>query len=215
MLRFPARLALLCLVVFALTGCKEATLGPELSGTLEGRVLDFHSGDPIQGAGVTTAPPTGAVVTDEDGRFIFDDIPAGSYTITARRVGYAPNTATVSVRENRVTQATVFLEEADADSTEIPSTALRVDVLNWANRTRGDSTFVRVEYRVRNEGTTDIAAYEVYFQIATTGDTFYEERSGTDLRVGQFDIENFEKFILNNTAVDVRVDTFWIAEPSD
>jgi hypothetical protein len=206
----PYRLALVALVAFSLTGCKEATLGPELSGSIEGRVLDFRTGAPVVGAGVTTAPPTGAIVTDEEGRFAIDDIPAGNYTITATRRGYRTNTATVSVRENRATPATLFLEEqTEEDAT--PARTIGVDVLNWSNRTRGDSSFVRIEYRVRNTGTLPVSAYRVYFRVETDGPAYFEQRNGSNLQVGQIDIANFEKFIVNHRASAVAVDTFWVS----
>ena len=36
-----------------------------------------------------------------------------------------------------------------------------------------DSVFVDVEYRVRNAGTTDVSAYEVYVRIETSGDSLF------------------------------------------
>jgi len=191
----------------ALIGCKEATLGPEQFGSIQGSVLDFDTGLPIAGASVTTSPPTGALVTDGNGQFLIENAAAGNYTITASRAGYDANNVTVSVREGEVTQATVFLDVAEEDTTS--DARFSAEVLSWANRRRGDSTFVFIEYRARNEGEVNIPAYEIYFRIDTTGPTFFEERQGTDLGPGQFDIANFEKFILTNDATAVSIDTFW------
>jgi hypothetical protein len=204
-------------LTLALSGCKEATLGPELTGTIEGRVLDLVTGQPLAGAGITTAPPSGALVTDADGSFVIEDLPAGNYTITASRNGYRTNTVTVSVREGRTTPAVLFLrEDATAGS---PSRGFEVRVENFENVARRtsstsplDSGFVRINYRAINRGDAVITAYEIYFRIETEqGRTFYQEQGGQNLNPGQQDARTFEKYIAGNRATAVVVDTFWLA----
>ena len=62
------------------------------SSTLRGRVTEFGSGAPIDGAIVTTRSTLGTVVrvvtADVEGRFIVDALSPGVYTIDAGRIGY-------------------------------------------------------------------------------------------------------------------------------
>lgn len=204
--RLSPLLVLLC-GLLAFTGCKEATLGPELAGDLEGIVYDFETKAILPGAGITTSPPTSALVTDENGRFVLDDVPPGNYTITATRNGYVTSTTSVSVRENRMTQANVFLKKEEPKAST--KTDLAVEILNWAARTRNDSAFVDVEYRVRNTGDAAIPAYEVYFRIGTPGENFFQEEKGANLNTTQADIGRFTRYTRKQQAQEVVVDNFW------
>jgi TolB protein len=213
---FPL-VALALLFGLFLTGCDEAVLGPTLRGSIEGRVLTFENGTPVAGASVTTSPATGAFVTDGEGRFTIADVESGPYNLSVRKSGFRANTLSVAVRDDETTPATLFLER-DEDAAQRDSVA--AEIVNWANRvvnddgTGRDSVFVDVEYRVRNAGTTDVGAYEVYVRIETTGDSFFQEVRGETLPASQADIATFSKFIRTETARDVLVSDVWF-EPVD
>ena len=57
--------------------------------SISGRVLDAR-GNGVPGATVTLLEARQAVTTKPDGSFAFPDVPAGTYTLVARRIGYAP-----------------------------------------------------------------------------------------------------------------------------
>src|SRR5712691_3816112 len=64
------------------------------TGTIRGRVVAEASGDPIRNARVSVTddyerPP---VLSDVDGRFAFLALPAGSFTVTAGKAGFAKTT---------------------------------------------------------------------------------------------------------------------------
>jgi hypothetical protein len=205
----------LLLVALGVQGCKDGLVEPERFGSIQGTVVDFETGAPISGAGVTTSPATDAIVTGGDGAFSVADALTGSYTITANRNGYTPNTATVSVREGRTAQATVFLRPVDPDDEPDSTDAdLTVEVTNFFNRviqtTRGDSVIVVVDYRVRNTGTVVIPSYEAYFRVVTPAGDFFHEVQRTTLAVGQTDVGRFEKDTGGASATDVLVDGFFI-----
>ncbi|HEX7071036.1 MAG TPA: carboxypeptidase-like regulatory domain-containing protein [Rhodothermales bacterium] len=202
-----ALLAVTLLVLLA--GCKEGTVSPVLTGDLDGQVLDSDSSTPLTGASVTTAPPTDAVVTDEQGRFSIPDLEVGTYTISARKPGYAANSVSVRVRENRTTGATIFLEKAPPGDTTTEA-SMSAEITSWWNRTSSDSAFVNVEYRVRNIGAKDIDAYEIYFRIVAGEETFYHEETGEDLRANQSNVRQFEKYIRSTPADDVVVEDLWV-----
>jgi TolB protein len=190
-----------------LVGCDDAVLGPTLRGTVDGRVLTFDGQQPVAGASITTSPATGAYVTDATGAFALSNIESGAYNITVRKSGFRANTLSVAVRDDATTPATILLER-DAEATRTDS--LAAEIVNWANRVEGpDSTFVDVEYRVRNAGTDDVAGYEVYVRIETDGDPFFQEIRGEALPAAQADIATVSKFIRGATATAVRVDDLW------
>jgi len=206
-LRFAAWVLAAGLLAALLTGCDEAVLGPTLRGSVDGRVLTFDGQQPVAGASITTSPATGAFVTDETGAFALSNVESGPYNVTVRKSGFRANTLSVAVRDDETTPATIFLER-DAEATRTDS--LAVEIVNWANRAEGsDSTFVDVEYRVRNAGTTDVRAYEVYVRLETGGDSFFQEVRGEALAASQVDVGTFSKFIRAETATAVAVDDVW------
>lgn len=199
--------------LLAVVGCENDLLEPDLTGAITGQVLDFDTRAPLGGVSITTNPPTGALVTDNEGRFQLDGLPIGNYSVAGRLAGYDPNSVTVSVRDDETTSAVLFLEEeAEEDTTETEAD-FEASVLGYANRFEGDSTRVVVEYRARNTGEVAIPLYEIYFQILTTGQTYFAEVNGTDLGVNQADIGEFEKFVGRDTVTAVQIsDVFFEGE---
>ena len=74
---------LACALVMALAGAVEAQ-----TGTLIGRVLDAQSLQPLASAQVSIAELGTGVLTQQDGRFILTNLPAGTHTVTVQRIGY-------------------------------------------------------------------------------------------------------------------------------
>ena len=212
----------LCLVavLFSLAGCKDGLVEPDRFGAITGRVVDFTTGAPIVGAGVTTSPATDATVTGDDGAFTVEDALIGSYTITANRTGFSVNTTTVSVREGRTATATLFLkpsDDPDDGGTTLPD--ITAEVTNFFNRristSRGDSLVVVVDYRIRNTGTVVVPGYQVIFRIVTpAGDFFQQVDQTVPLAVGQSRVGRIEKDTGGSEASDVRVDETFITGQS-
>jgi len=64
------------------------------AGAIRGRVVAAANGDPVRNARVSVAgghelPP---LLTDKDGRFAFERLPAGDFTLAANKAGYAKAT---------------------------------------------------------------------------------------------------------------------------
>jgi iron complex outermembrane receptor protein len=80
------------------------------TGTLEGIVVAAAGAEPL--AGVTVQADGGLrAVTDAAGRFRFTALPAGAYTLTARRVGYADGSASAEVRAGATESVRIALAE--------------------------------------------------------------------------------------------------------
>ncbi len=63
-----------------------------ITGTLSGRVTDKESGEPLPGVNILIKGTYKGAATNQDGRYLITNIPAGTYTVTAQMIGYAPVT---------------------------------------------------------------------------------------------------------------------------
>lgn len=104
--------------------CTEDTIQPDVFGTLTGQVLIEGTSTPVADAIVSTNPPTSQVITDAQGRFTFDEIEAGTYTIRAEKTGLTATSETVSILENRESAVIVTMSEKVVNNT--PPTAPEV-----------------------------------------------------------------------------------------
>jgi iron complex outermembrane receptor protein len=69
--------------------------------SLRGQVVD-STGGPLRGVQVTLVELARRATTDQRGAFVFGDVPAGRYTLVARRLGYAAVSDTVRVGRTQV-----------------------------------------------------------------------------------------------------------------
>lgn len=90
LLRLLPALAVLALPAPAL----HAQGSPLPTGRVVGRVIDARSGAGIPDVGVQVVGTTLGTSSGIDGRFAIANIPAGTVTIQARRIGYGPKTVT-------------------------------------------------------------------------------------------------------------------------
>src|SRR5262245_14622867 len=81
-----------------------------INGSIEGTVTRFGTGEPIPDVEIvialsgreTTSPQA---ITDSAGHFVINDLPAGTYTISGQRLGYAaPAVNGVRLREGGATR---------------------------------------------------------------------------------------------------------------
>lgn len=204
----PAGLVMLLLVAL-LFGCDDQTLGPERQGRIEGEVRDAKTGDPVEGANVTTSPPTQSVLTGDDGTFEFTEVEASSYSVSVTKDGYQERSVSVQVQEGGVAKAAVVLQRSDDFGGSRDSLSARVT--SWFNdrinrdNSGPDSVFVEVEYRVRNPGDVLLTRYEVYFDIEAPSNTFSYEAGGDSLSTGETDVGTFRKYIRDEDADDVLI----------
>src|SRR5688500_7808274 len=76
----------------------------QTTGQVTGRVTG-PDGRPIASATVTVAGTTLGALTNAEGRYTVAAVPAGSRTLLARRIGFAPGTQTVTVVTGRAATA--------------------------------------------------------------------------------------------------------------
>ena len=82
-IKFTALLMVCC----AMLGCKPEE--EEKFGTIFGIVTDYSSGNPINNVNVRLNPRGETTLTGSDGSFQFNNLPAGSYSLSLSKDGYA------------------------------------------------------------------------------------------------------------------------------
>jgi TonB-linked SusC/RagA family outer membrane protein len=96
----PAQAAAIQTPAFVATGVAPAarlTDNRRALGTVSGKVTDVKTGEPLAAAGVRIEGTELGSTTGEDGTYHVARVPAGTYKLTVRRIGYAPATKSVTV----------------------------------------------------------------------------------------------------------------------
>ncbi|MGH7648063.1 MAG: TonB-dependent receptor plug domain-containing protein, partial [Gemmatimonadaceae bacterium] len=69
-------------------------------GTISGKVTDAKTGEPLAAAGLKLGNTELGGVTGEDGTYHIARVPAGTYALVVRRIGYAPETKQITMTED-------------------------------------------------------------------------------------------------------------------
>ena len=77
----------------------RALAGQQRTATVVGRVIDATSGTGLTDVGVQVVGTTLGVQSGIDGRYTIRNVPAGTLTIQARRIGFVPKTVTALMAE--------------------------------------------------------------------------------------------------------------------
>ena len=73
------------------------SIGAQQGGTVTGRVLDSQSGLPLAAVQVFISALDLGGLTQQNGRYLLQNVPAGTHTLTVARIGYRTTEAQVSV----------------------------------------------------------------------------------------------------------------------
>ena len=80
-------------------------LAAQANGTISGRVVDQATQQPVPGARVLLVGTVRSVQTDQDGRYVITGVPAGTYQVSVRRVGFGSLTQRVTVTDGAAATA--------------------------------------------------------------------------------------------------------------
>ncbi|MCY7350568.1 MAG: carboxypeptidase regulatory-like domain-containing protein [Cytophagaceae bacterium] len=115
--------ALMVAFLGGLQACNEDLfVEPIVYGTVRGQVFYNTSRLPVAKALVRLSPTSRSVETDSLGNFRFDSLDAGSYSVivTAPGSGYATQTATVQITDERIQVMSIYLRD-DRGSNKAPN----------------------------------------------------------------------------------------------
>lgn len=120
----PFILVIICLVGFVVMLPAIPAAAGKPVGTISGVVLDDTTGRPLAGASVMLVDPPRGMQNGSDGRFAFDQLPDGGYTVKISQVGYGSrevdcrvvNGKTTSVGEIRLVAEPINLSKITVTS---------------------------------------------------------------------------------------------------
>lgn len=94
---------------FFLSSAKVLLVAQLMQGTVVGRVWDAETAEPIAGAAVTLTDLDRAAATDETGRYVLRQVPAGQQQITVHLIGYASRSLHALVPQDGQLEIDVWL----------------------------------------------------------------------------------------------------------
>jgi hypothetical protein len=112
----------LILISIIIIACGEEVVEPT-SGTIEGTIYNFLSGDVIGNASIVTTPPSSSVTSDTlTGTFKILHVDPGVYRVHAERIGYDSSGVNISVIVDEMTTADIALklDTTYVDTTQAP-----------------------------------------------------------------------------------------------
>lgn len=116
----------------AAVALSAATLSAQQAGDVRGTVTDTRTKSPIIGAKVSIASPERAALTDERGRFVLRNLPAGTYVVTTTAIGRKADSGSVTVAAGATTfdvvlkEGSLLLSSMVVSATRTPTEANKV-----------------------------------------------------------------------------------------
>jgi TonB-dependent receptor len=122
------------LVCFALVALAFSSLAQERRGTIAGTVKD-SANSTLASALVELLPLGKKTASDDQGQFLFTDVPAGEYTLNASYVGFAVSNSAVQVESGKTANVNVVLKVASQSD----------QIIVTAERLQGEAEAINIE----------------------------------------------------------------------
>jgi len=122
-------------------------------GTIRGRIAD-STGAPIAAALIVLDPGGLRATSRDNGDYAISGVPAGTYTVRVRRLGYVAPSASITVAEGQTVQQDVLVNRAAISLTDVV-------IGSRARHTAADELAVPVDVytpeQIQSQGTTETA----------------------------------------------------------
>jgi TonB-dependent receptor len=122
------------LVCFALLALAFSSLAQERKGAIAGTVKD-SANSTLASALVELLPLGKKIASDDQGQFLFTDVPAGEYTLNVSYVGFAVSNSTVEVESGKTANVDVVLKVASQSD----------QIIVTAERLQGEAEAINIE----------------------------------------------------------------------
>ncbi|MFK8068103.1 MAG: TonB-dependent receptor [Gammaproteobacteria bacterium] len=130
------------------------------SGNISGTVVDKTSGDIISYANVRLEGTSLGASTNEEGKFIIRQIPAGEYKLNATYIGYSVETISVTVSEGQTLELNIELDYAGVQGKVVVISAQASGQLSAINEQLASNTIKNVVSADRIRDVPDVNAAE-------------------------------------------------------
>jgi hypothetical protein len=161
------RFSLVFLVL--MMSCSEDKFAGEEFGTLEGKVVSAIDFKPLVNVKVFSSPNTSIVFTDEEGKFVVDNVKVGDYSFEAQKDGYIAKFEAATVNADKTTNL-VFELKLSTTNNKAPTAAVLVspadNVVNQSlelniswTATDPETDVLTYEVTLRNDANSDVVVY--------------------------------------------------------
>jgi outer membrane receptor protein involved in Fe transport len=154
---------------------RRAPAAPVQEGVIAGRVTEKVGKVPLVGATVVVDGTRYGATSGNDGRYRIASVPAGTYTVRVRYIGYAPGTASVTVSADQEAAADFALEKSAQRLEEVVTTGTIVET--EVKALPSPITVITAE-EIREKGITRV---DQLFRGAIPGVVSWDEGSNDDL----------------------------------
>ena len=111
------------------------SLGAQQDATVTGRVLDVQSGQPISAAQVFISSLDLGGLTLQNGRYLLQNVPAGTHTLSVSRIGYGTQQVEIVVAGGQTVEQNFSVSEE----------ALQLDAIVVTDEATGETVDIWVE----------------------------------------------------------------------
>lgn len=177
-------------------------------GTIAGAVSDARTGRPVKATIIFAEGGIEPMTSDPNtGAFRKDNIPVGTYTITANADGYFPSTTTIQIQENRITQHNFTLNPLTVKSVITGTVTDRGTSTPLAARlTVKDAQTGNVFTELENDSTTGVYVVEApvgTYSVTAHSEGYIDQSAAIVLQEGKPATHNFE-LVKVGTTVTLR-----------
>ena len=134
-------------IVFALV--MASCTKQETTGRIQGIVTNVITTEPIQGVNISLSPTGASAVTGSDGRYEFNNLIPGNYTVQGMKNGYESNTKNITISAGNVSSGDMMLRPATTGF------HLNVQYIDFG------STFSQMQFKIINASTTQPMSWEI------------------------------------------------------
>ena len=127
------------------TSCKKEVA----KGKIQGLVTNYATSEPIQGVNISLSPTGASAVTGSDGRYEFNNLEPGNYTVQGTKSGFESNTKNITITSGNVSSGDMQLRPAATGF------RLNVDYLDFG------TNFTQMSFKIINVSTTNAMSWEI------------------------------------------------------
>ena len=138
-------LGIICAFAVCLVSCTKE----KATGRIQGIVTNMNTTEPIQGVNISLSPTGASAVTGSDGRYEFNNLEVGNYTVQGVKAGFESNTKNISITAGNVSSGDMQLRPT------VSGFRLNVEYLDFS------TNFSQLQFKIINASATLPLSWEI------------------------------------------------------